>query len=252
MSIRVLLVDDEPLARERLRHFLADEPDMEVVGEAGSGREALDLLRDRPVDLLLLDIQMPGMTGVELVRFLGAQAMPATIFVTAFDQHAVEAFELCALDYLLKPCERDRFRASLDRVRAMRRDAREDEFRSQLEALLASLRPEAPSHLDRLFVRAGEAQRLVRTRDIRWIEAEDNYVRLHVGPDVHLLRQTLSSLEARLDPRRFRRIHRSTLVNLDFVKEVQPWFGGEGVVVLVDGTKLTLSRSYKARIQELD
>lgn len=251
MTFRVLLVDDEPLARERLVHFLADEPDMVLAGEAGSGSEALRRLREDPPDLLLLDIQMPGMSGLDVLRAAGPLAMPPTIFVTAYDQHALEAFELCALDYLLKPCERERFQASLDRVRRLRGENGTRGFQAQLETLLASLRPEGSAPLERLFVSVGDTQRLLRLQDVRWIEAQDNYVRLHLGPEVHLVRQTLSSLEAKLDPKRFRRIHRSTVVNLDFVKEIQPWFNGELAAVLTDGTTLAISRSYRNRFQEL-
>ncbi len=251
MTFRVLVVDDEPLARERLVHFLAMEPDMELAGEAGSGQEALRRLRADPPDLLLLDIQMPGMSGLELVRTMGPMAMPTTIFVTAFDQHALEAFELCALDYLLKPCERERFQASLERVRRLRGEGKERDFQAQIETLLASLRTETPVYLERLFVRVGDTQRLLRVQDVRWVEAQDNYVRLHHGSEAHLLRQTLASLEAKLDPRCFRRIHRSTLVNLDFVKEIQPWFNGELAAVLQDGTTLAISRSYRSEFQDL-
>ena len=249
MSFRVLVVDDEPLARERLLHFLADEPDMEVIGEARNGEEALGFLKTDPPDLLLLDIQMPGMSGLDVLRALGPAAMPPTIFVTAHDQHALEAFELSALDYLLKPCERGRFRASLDRVRRQRGTGRD--FQAQLETLLANLREERPAFLERLFVRVGDVQRLVRMEDIRWIEAQDNYVKLHLDGESHLLRQTLASLASRLDPKRFRRIHRSTLVNLAFLKEVQPWFNGELAAVLEDGTALAISRSHRGALQDL-
>jgi two-component system LytT family response regulator len=251
LTFRVLVVDDEPLARERLVHFLSGEPDMVLAGEAGSGTEALRRLQADPPDLLLLDIQMPGMSGLEVVRAMGPLAMPPTIFITAFDRHALEAFELCALDYLLKPCERERFQASLDRVRRLRGEGGTQSFRAQLETLLASLRPEGPDHLDRLFVRVGDTQRLLRVQDVRWIEAQDNYVRLHLESENHLVRQTLSNLEARLDPKRFRRIHRSTLVNLDFVKEIHPWFNGQRPAVLQDATTLAISRSYRNGFQEL-
>ena len=251
MTCRVLVVDDEPLARQRLIHFLSGEPDMAVAGEAGSGTEALRRLKADPPDLLLLDIQMPGMSGLEVLRTVGALAMPPTIFITAFDRHALEAFELCALDYLLKPCERERFQASLNRVRRLRGEGGGPGFRAQLEALLASLRPEGPGHLDRLFVRVGDTQRLLRVPEVRWIEAQDNYVRLHLETETHLVRQTLSNLETRLDPRRFRRIHRSTVVNLDFVKEIQPWFNGELAAVLEDGTTRAISRSYRSGFQDL-
>ena len=249
MSFRVLVVDDEPLARERLFHFLADEPDMEVIGEARNGEEALGFLKTDPPDLLLLDIQMPGMSGLDVLRALGPAAMPPTIFVTAHDQHALEAFELSALDYLLKPCERGRFRASLDRVRRQRGTGRD--FQAQLETLLTNLREERPAFLERLFVRVGDVQRLVRIEDIRWIEAQDNYVKLHLEGESHLLRQTLASLASRLDPKRFRRIHRSTLVNLAFLKEVQPWFNGELAAVLEDGTALAISRGHRGALQDL-
>ena len=251
MTFRVLLVDDEPLARERLAHLLSAEADMRVCGEASTGVEALTKLRTDPPDLLLLDIQMPGVSGLEVVRDLGPMEMPPTIFITAYDKHALEAFELCALDYLLKPCEPERFQASLNRFRNQRGEGIKQLFQSQIESLIASMRPESPSFLERLFVHVGDSQRLLQLREVCWIEAQDNYVRLHLEGETHLLRQTLSRLEARLNPKQFRRIHRSTLVNLDFVKEIQPWFNGELAAVLRDGTTLAISRTYRNELQDL-
>ncbi|HJU83638.1 MAG TPA: LytTR family transcriptional regulator DNA-binding domain-containing protein [Holophagaceae bacterium] len=251
--IRTLVVDDEPLARQRLRQLLEQEADVDLVGECTNGREAVAAIREKAPDLVFLDIQMPELGGFGVVEEVGAERMPATLFVTAFDRHAVQAFEVNALDYLLKPFDEERFQKALARFRTLRAhhgDSEASGLQAQLQALLDQLAG-GTQYLERVLVKSGDRHRLVKVEDIQWVEAEDNYVRLHVEGTSHLLRQTLAGLSERLDPRRFRRIHRSSLVNLDHVLELQPWFSGDYMVLMHDGTKLTLSRTYKEQFKDL-
>jgi len=197
--------------------------------------EAVLKARGLKPDLILMDID-----GFGVIEAVGADRMPATLFVTAFDQHALRAFEVHALDYLLKPFDPERFRAALDRARRWCATG----GRPDLEGLLEGVRRERP-WLDRILVRQGDRHVLLRCSQIQWIEAEDNYVRLHVEGTSHLLRQTLTGLLQRLDPAQFRRIHRSAIVNLDFIRELQPWTSGDHLVLMRDGTKLTLSRTFR-------
>ncbi|WP_257303354.1 LytR/AlgR family response regulator transcription factor [Geothrix campi] len=243
MNLRALVVDDEMLARQRIRHLLRRSTDIELVGECSNGLEAVKAIEDQAPDLVFLDIQMPELDGFGVVEAVGPDRMPPTLFITAYDQHALKAFEVHALDYLLKPFSPERFHQALERARrwCLRTPS---EKAPDMEALLASLREERP-WVDRLLVRQGDRHVLVRTSALQWIEAEDNYVRLHVEGTSHLLRQTMASLLARLDPAQFRRIHRSAIVNLDCIKEFQPWTGGDHLVIMRDGTKLTLSRTFR-------
>jgi len=240
MLLRALIVDDEDLARQRIRHLLRKEPDVEIVGECAHGVEAVRAIESLSPDLVFLDIQMPELDGFGVIEAVGADRMPATLFVTAFDQHALRAFEVHALDYLLKPFDPERFRAALDRARRWCATG----GRPDLEGLLEGVRLERP-WLDRILVRQGDRHVLLRCSQIQWIEAEDNYVRLHVEGTSHLLRQTLTGLLQRLDPAQFRRIHRSAIINLDYVRELQPWTSGDHLVLMRDGTKLTLSRTFR-------
>jgi two-component system LytT family response regulator len=251
--MRVVIADDEPLARERIELLLAGRPDVEVVAAAGDGRAAVEAVRAHRPDLLFLDVQMPELDGFGVLRELGADAPPAVVFCTAYDQFALRAFEVHALDYLLKPFDEERFTAALERARAQvaRRGAGED-LGAKLAALLAAARPAAAeAKADRLAVKTDGRVLLVKHADIDWVEAADNYVNLHVGRDSHLMRETMNSLEQRLDPERFVRISRSTIVNLDRVKELQPMFHGDYTVILRDGTKLSLSRNYRERLAHL-
>src|SRR4051812_5475798 len=219
--IRALIVDDEPLAREGIRMRLDAQPDVDVVGECRNGREAVSaILRDAP-DLVYLDIRMPGIDGFAVIETVGVARMPHVIFVTAYDEHALHAFEVNALDYLLKPVDGDRFVAALDRARDRIRARSLTTITAQLQQMIETLRGDRPT-LDRLFVKSSGSILSVDVDDIDWLEAADNYVRVHVGRASHLLLATMNSLEARLDPRRFLRIHRSTIVNLSRVKELQP------------------------------
>jgi len=249
--IRTLIVDDEPLARERVADLLRSQPDVSVVGECADGIEALEVIQSKRPDLVFLDIQMPGMDGLELVAQLRGEVMPAIVFVTAYDRFAIKAFEVHALDYLLKPFDDERFAAAMDRARFwLQRRAPAEELGVKLEALLADLRPGSVG-LDRLAVKTGGRVLLVRMEDIDWVAAADNYVNLHVGADSHLLRETMNALEKRLPASQFVRIGRSTIVNLNRIRELQPLFHGEYAVILKDGTRVTLSRSYRSKLSQL-
>jgi len=250
MTIRTLIVDDEPLARQRLRHLLADQADIEVVDECATGEQAIEAIEALQPDLLFLDIQMPEVDGFGVMRAVGPGTVPVVIFVTAYDQFALRAFEAHALDYLLKPFDDERFEAALDRARNTIRQHRDGDLDRRLRALLQDVRPER-EYLQRLSVRAGMRTVLVRTAEIDWIEAEGKYVRLHVGPRTHLVRDTLTRLEEALDPSVFRRIHRSTIVNLERVREIESLFQGDCVLVLQDGTRLNAGRAYRKNLDEL-
>ncbi len=250
MKTRTVIVDDEPLARERLKNWLKDEPDIEVAAECGDGLQAVEVLaRERP-DLVFLDIQMPELDGFGVLAELGEAVPPAVIFVTAYDQFAVRAFEVHAVDYLLKPFDRERFQAALRRALERLQRERPEARAARLATLTAELRPQ-PKPALRLAVKTEGRVLLVRTADVDWIEAADNYVVLHAGPQTHLLRETLTSIESRLDSARFLRISRSTIVNIEQIRELQPLFHGEHVVILRDGTRLTLSRTHRDKLKEL-
>jgi two-component system LytT family response regulator len=240
----VLLVDDEPLVRQGLRDFLEDEPDVAVVGECGSGIAALETIARERVDLVFLDIQMPELDGVGVAAALAEQEGPAVVFVTAYSEHALRAFEVNAVDYVLKPFDRERFRAALGRARARLAAGERSALSQRLSAVLAELQ-RSRGHAQRILVRSDGRIRLVPVGEVDWIEAADNYVRVHAGADRHLVRETMAAMEARLDPARFARIHRSAIVNLACIRELQPTFNGEYAVLLHTGAKLTLSRGYR-------
>jgi two-component system, LytTR family, response regulator len=251
LPIRVLLVDDEPLAREMLREMLEGDLDVTIVGESCNGREALEAIRAHAPDLLFLDVQMPEVGGFELLASLGKGQIPYVIFVTAYDQYAVRAFEVQALDYLLKPFDQERFDISWQRAKAqVIRDRNGGvSMDRRILALLEELKA-GNKYLERLVIKAGGRIYFLETSEIDWIEAEGNYVSVHSAKKSHMLRETISSLESQLDPKKFVRIHRSAIVRLDFVQELQPWFHGEYRVMLQDGTQLTLSRNYRDKLQE--
>lgn len=251
MSIRALIVDDEPLARQRIRNLLKDEPDIEVVGECADGGEAVASIRDLRPDLVFLDVQMPVLDGFGVLEAVGPERMPAVIFVTAYDRYAIQAFEVNALDYLLKPFDRDRFRRALERARAQLGREPPAEVGERLAAAAEDARGAGRKTLDRIVIKSGGRVFFLRAEEIDWIEAAGNYLRIHAGGEMHLLRETMSGLEARLDPQTFLRIHRSTIVNIERIQELQPLFHGDYVVILRDGTQLNLSRGYKQRFQEL-
>jgi two-component system LytT family response regulator len=250
-KIRALVVDDEPMARERVLSLLQQEEDVEVVGECSDGTQALAAIQHHSPDLVFLDVQMPGLDGFGVIEAVGAERMPTVIFVTAYDEYALKAFEVHALDYLLKPFGRDRFQQTLQHARSNLERRRAGDLGRRLLALVNDIKTEpGPTRLDRLVVKSGGRVFFLRTDQIDWIEAAGNYVRLHLGEESHLFRETMNRMEARLDGRRFVRIHRSRIVNTERVKELQPWFNGEHVVILQNGTRLTLSRGYREKLQE--
>jgi len=252
--IRALVVDDEPAARAAIRALLADDTDIHIVGECADGRTALDAIRGQAPDLLFLDIQMPEMDGFTLLRRLDPAEIPVVLFVTAYDQYALRAFEVHALDYLLKPFDDERFREAVAHAKQQVRQGKLGALSEQLAALLEGVgRPPAATsngrYLKRLAIKAGGRVTILGVKDIDWIEAEGDYVKIHAGRAWHLLRETMKHLETQFDPARFVRIHRSTIVNVERIKELQPYFRGEYVVILQDGTSLKLSRGYKEHLE---
>ncbi|MFL6254590.1 MAG: LytR/AlgR family response regulator transcription factor [Pyrinomonadaceae bacterium] len=261
-KIRTLIVDDEPLARRTIRNLLAEDSDVEIVGECGGGADAVESIRRRPPDLLFLDIQMPGMDGFDVLSQIELERISAVIFVTAYDAYALKAFEVHALDYLLKPFTDERFREALARAKS---HVELREARGLAESLRAFLRGRAgadeetvvassgrkASYLTRFMVKVGGRVIFINPADVDWVEADNYYVKLHTGGRAHLLRLSMKELEERLDPKTFWRTHRSAIINLDRVKELHQHPSGEYVVVLQDGTELKLSRARRERLQEL-
>lgn len=249
MKIRTLIVDDEPLARQRLRKLLEADPEIAILGECGDGQQALADLRDLRPDLVFLDVQMPVLDGFGVLHGLAGTPFPVVIFVTAHDRYALKAFDVHALDYLLKPFDKARFATALERAKAQLRQGNAAALDQRLKELLHSV--EGRRHgVERLMVKSGGRITFVRIAEIDWIEAAGNYVRLHVGKEDHLLRESLSALEKKLDATLFVRVHRSTIVNLDRIREIQPAFHGDYVIVLRDGKELALSRSCRDRLEE--
>ncbi|MCB0718936.1 MAG: response regulator transcription factor [Bacteroidetes bacterium] len=246
-KLRCLVVDDEPLGRERIRTLIGTRTDAVVLAEASDGAEATDLLNSKEFDLVFLDIQMPRQTGFDVIREVGIERMPPVIFVTAFDAHALEAFEVHAIDYLLKPFDASRFHESVDRVATAKEHAGDPELNERIGKLLKGL-DSRQENLSRIMVRTGDKIRFVSVNEIEWIEAAGNYANLHVGSREVLIRQTMKSLEKRLDPETFIRIHRSTIVNVDCIREITPTFNGDYEVTLSRGDKLTLSRSHRSAL----
>lgn len=243
-SLRVLVVDDEPPARKKLIMLLRDEPDIEIVGQASNGLEAVSAVEEHQPDVIFLDIQMPGMNGFEALEALQAlesKNLPIVVFVTAYDQHAVKAFEVHAADYLLKPFDRSRLQSCLARLRSARHSVN-----AKLEELLAEFR--SRDYLGRVVVKSRGRVLFLKIEEVDWIETSANYVELHAGKRSYLLRETLSALEGRLNPRQFARVHRSTIVNIDRIQELQPWSHSDFIVLLKDGTKLRMSRRYRENL----
>jgi two-component system, LytTR family, response regulator len=263
-KIRTLVVDDEPVARARVLALLRNEADIEVVGECSTAPQALSVIESAAPDLVFLDVQMPQMDGFALARTLG-QDMPAVVFVTAYDEYALQAFEIHALDYLLKPFSAERFKSALTHARQHIAKRQATTVGRQLMALLPELqRPSADGaarstagrgngehgdRRDRLVIKSSGRIYFVRIQDIDWCEAAGNYVRLHIGPQTHLVRGTMAHLESQLDAAQFVRIHRSTIVNVDRIHELRSSFNGEYIITLNDKTRLTLSRGYREGLQ---
>ena len=279
--MRVLIVDDESLARQRVRRLLKAEVDVDVVGEAESGHEAVAMIRALRPDLVCLDVQMPGLDGFGVLRELDGGHVPMVLFVTAYDEHAQRAFDVHAVDYVLKPVDEDRFKVAFEKARKQRANAVAAERLGELletvrrladgRTAMAEARDVAVDggaspmnavggahvggagtgrYASRILVKQDGRMFFVKTADIDWIEADRNYVRLHVGSTAHTIRERISGIEETLDPRLFARIHRSTIVNLNRVREMQQWFSGDYVVILDDGTRLRLSRHYRDRVEK--
>jgi two-component system, LytTR family, response regulator len=264
--IRVLIVDDEAIARRRLQRLLRSEPDVDVIGECSRGRDAVASIRAQRPDIVLLDVQLPDIDGFGVVSAVGTDRMPAVIFITAYDVHALRAFEVHATDYLLKPFDAARFQRAFARARQQLDQASSAQIGRRLRALLEGVMddvhadtgtPETAQragasararYLTRLTVKRDGRVMFVRVGDIDWFEAEGNYVRVHAGKSAMMVRTTMQKLEASLDPSAFARIHRTVIVNVDRIQELQPWFAGNYVVILRDGTRLRLSRTFRDRL----
>lgn len=250
--IRTIIADDERLAREKLRILLTSEPKVKVVAECRDGRQTISALRKHCADLLLLDIQMPGMDGFQVLSELSPEEMPVVIFTSAYDQYAIRAFETHALDYLLKPFDRERLHHAIERARSELNKSQEREITHRLLSLLSRVKSEVPASLDdRLVIKAKGRVVFLSLDEIDWIEASANYVRLNVGQESHLFRETISRISERLNPNRFIRIHRSTIVNIRKIKELIPVNSGEYIVVLKSGKELSCSRGYRAAVQSI-
>lgn len=245
MKIRTLIVDDEPLARDRLRQLLQNEPDIELVGECADGREAVATIEKKSPELLFLDVQMPELDGFGVLEAMGPGPMPVIVFVTAHDRFALRAFEVHAVDYLLKPFDGERFQKALHRAIEQVRNRDPGAVRQRQSALLADLQS------TQLAVKSGGRVVWLKLDEIDWIGSADNYAELHVGTKSHLLRETLGALETRLPPEKFVRISRSAIVNPQRIKELQRLFYGGYELILRDGTRLTLSRRYRDKLKQL-
>ena len=249
--IRAIIADDEPLIREFLRANLAKERDVRIVAECGDGDEAIEAIRLHPADVVFLDVQMPGCDGFSVIGAVGADRMPLVVFVTAFDEYAIQAFEVHAFDYLLKPFDADRIAAAIARVRDRLDERTRGQLAHRLEQLLASGPTRGLSYPQRIPVRNGPHIDMITVADIDWIEAESNYVTVHAGKRSHVMRETLSAIERRLDPTRFVRVHRSFLVNVSRIARLNPLFHGEYQLVLADGTRIASGRTYSHVIRKL-
>ena len=248
-KLRALIVDDEPLARERLRALLRDEPSVEIIGECGSGTEAIATIQRTPLDLVFLDMQMPGCDGLQVLAELPVENRPAVIFVTAHERFALDAFEVQAIDYLLKPFDRERFQTALRRAEEHLRARRAGQLGEKLENLLADASPPGKKN-ERLTVKADGRLVFLKADEIVWVEAADNYVVLHLVTGRLMLRETMAAIEARLGTVSFVRVNRSALVHLDQIKELQPTLHGDYIVLLRNGTKLPLSRNLRGQLDK--
>jgi two-component system LytT family response regulator len=252
MNLRTAIVDDETHARARLRQLLAGEVDFEIVAECGNGRQAVEAVRREKPDLIFLDVQMPRLSGFDVCELLTAEGatLPLIVFVTAYDQYALKAFEVHAIDYLLKPFDRERFQKTLARAREHVRRSRAGASDDRLASLLEDLRPGFKKP-DRLVFKENGRVIFIRADSIDWLEADGNYVKVHAGNDSHYVRETLAGLEAQLPAEKFMRISRSVIVNLDRIKEFQPMFYGDYSVLLHGGAKLNMSRNFRDRLEKL-
>lgn len=243
--IRALIVDDERHARQKIRTLLASQPDIEIVRECANGDDAVKAITESHPDLVFLDVQMPGRSGFDVLRDAGT-AVRHVVFVTAFDKYAVQAFEVQALDYLLKPFDRARFDKALQRVRERLRDG--IDLHEKLREIVENMAPKS-APLDRIMIKSAGRITFLRVGEVDWIEAADNYVRLHAGRDAHLIRETMTNLETQLDRRKFVRIHRSAIVNIDAIVEIRSLFHGDHSVLLRTGAEIPLGRAYRERLE---
>ncbi len=250
MSIRTLIVDDEKLARDKLHRLLGKEKDINIIGECNCGTDTVEFINKKNPDLVFLDIQMPEFNGFEVIRKIKPENMPTIIFVTAYDQYALDAFNVHALDYLTKPFDRERLQIALQKARNQIENSRQGDIDERLISLLNNLKEEK-EYPDRLVLKSSGKIYFVKTEDIDWIEAAGNYVKIHAEGKSHMLRETMTGIEKKLPPDKFLRIHRSSLVNIDRIKELNPLFSGDYLVTLQDDTELTLSRNYHDRLKEL-
>ena len=251
-KIRVLVVDDEPLARRGIRQLLDSETDFEIVGECKNGREAVSALEKLSPELIFLDIQMPLLDGFSFIEKVGAQNLPEIVFVTAYDEYAIRAFEINALDYLLKPVDPERFQKTLERVREQIKNKQPRQMEQKLAALLENLKlPESEKYLERIAIKENGRVAFFNIDEILWISSEGNYVGLHTKGETHLLRETMDAIERKLDSRKFLRLRRSTIVRIEQIKELHPLFNGEFEVVLKNGTRLASSRRYRKNLDAL-
>lgn len=250
MKIRTLIVDDMRLARARVRRFLNADKEIEVIGECESGSEAVAAISELKPDLVFLDVQMPEMDGFDVIESLGAEKMPCVIFVTAFDHFALRAFEVAALDYILKPFDAERFAAALGRAKTTLAQNSAGASEQRLISLLDQIKNQ-PKFLKRIAIKTGGRTIFLPTDEIDWIKSEGNYLEIHAGRSKYLLRETLSALEAKLDREKFVRIHRSTILNAERIREMHPLFNGDQEITLIDGKKLTLSRTFRENLLSL-
>lgn len=246
-ALRIIFADDEPLARSRMRRMLQEQPDIEIVAECSTGKQTVETVLSEKPDLLFLDIEMSGMDGFKVVDELAGN-LPYIVFVTAYNQYAIRAFEVCALDYLLKPFNSERLGKTLDRARELIKDS--DQFSERLIRLLEELRGKS-QYMERLVIKDERRIWFINVNKIDWFEADGKYVQVHTGKNAHLVRESLTSLEGRLDPKMFARVHRSTIVNINSISELQPWFHGDYRILLKDGTELILSRTYRKHFRDL-
>ncbi len=249
-KIKTIIIDDEPLARKRVAHLLKNEPDIEVTAECGDGLTAISAINQHSPDLIFLDVQMPEVNGFEVLRELDPDSAPFVIFVTAYDQFTIQAFDAHAVDYLLKPFGEERFRQAVNRARQRIRPESLYQPDERLLRLLDHLNLNK-GFLERLIVTHRDRLIIVPIDTVDWVETYGNYLKIHSGGKTYLIRETMNKLSARIDPKKFLRIHRSTLVNLDRIKELQPMFGGQYTIVLSDGAELTLSRNYRKSVLDL-
>lgn len=248
--IRTLIVDDEALARERIRDMISSDSEIEIIAECVNGREAIEAIQELSPDLLFLDVEMPGIDGFGVLEALPPARIPTVIFVTAYDQYAVRAFEVYALDYLLKPFDQERFNKAIERAKTHISSERNEDLNKRILSALEEIKTR-PVHLERLVIKMNGHVFFIKAEEIDWLEAEGNYVRLHAGKESYLLRDTISALESQLDSKKFIRVHRSAIVNIDRITELQPWFHGEYRIILRQGVELTLSRTYREKLHEL-